>query len=103
MKYILSIIYIVFTTLGITLMKLGGDSLSLSVKGGFSFKIGWITCLGFICYIISFLLWQRLLIKYDLSVLVPIVTGISQIIILIVGYTLFKENFTIQRDRKSVV
>ena len=33
--------------------------------------------------------------KYDLSVMVPIVTGIIQIIILIIGYTLFKESFNL--------
>ena len=35
-KYLLTIIYIVFTTCGITFMKLGGDSLSLSFSKGFS-------------------------------------------------------------------
>jgi len=40
-------------------------------------------------------LWQKLLVKYDLSVMVPIVTGIIQIIILIIGYTIFKESFNV--------
>lgn len=96
MKYILTIIYLIFTTSGITLMKLGGDSLKLNLKGEFSFRMGWITFLGFACYLISFLLWQRLLVKYDLSTLVPIVTGISQIIIMTIGYLIFKETFNIQ-------
>lgn len=96
MKYILTTIYLIFTTGGITLMKLGGDSLKLSFKGGFNLKMGWITFLGFACYLISFLLWQRLLIKYDLSILVPIVTGISQIIIMTIGYLIFKETFNVQ-------
>ena len=47
MKYILTIIYLIFTTSGITLMKLGGDSLKLNLKGEFSFRMGWITFLGF--------------------------------------------------------
>ncbi len=91
MKYLLTIVYIIFTTCGITLMKLGGDSLSISFSKGLNFKIGWITCLGFISYIISFLLWQKLLVKYDLSTMVPIVTGITQIIIVAIGYTILKE------------
>ena len=54
------------------------------------------TLLGFLFYIVSFLLWQKLLVKYDLSSMVPIVTGISQIIIIIIGYVIFKENVNIQ-------
>ena len=34
--------------------------------------------------------------RYDLSTMVPIVTGISQIIIIIIGYTIFKESFNLQ-------
>lgn len=96
MKYLLTIIYIVFTTCGITFFKLGGDSLKLSFNSGINFKIGWITTLGFGFYLVSFLLWQKLLVKYDLSVMVPIVTGISQIIIILVGYIIFKEKVNIQ-------
>lgn len=95
-KYLLTIIYIIFTTCGITFMKLGGDSLSLSLSKGFNLKIGWITLLGFIFYLVSFILWQKLLVKYDLSTMVPIVTGISQIIIITIGYTIFKESFSVQ-------
>lgn len=93
MKYLLTIIYVMCTTGGITFMKLGGDSLKLSVKDGLFFSMGWKTFIGFLLYLISFLLWQKLIVKYDLSVMVPIVTGIVQIIILLIGYTVFKESF----------
>ena len=95
-KYLLTLIYILFTTCGITFMKLGGDSLKLSLSKEFSLRMGWTTLLGFLFYIVSFLLWQKLLVKYDLSSMVPIVTGISQIIIIIIGYVIFKENVNIQ-------
>lgn len=95
-KYLLTIVYIIFTTCGITFMKLGGDSLNISLSKTFSFKIGWITLIGYIFYIVSFILWQKLLVRYDLSTMVPIVTGISQIIIIIIGYTIFKESFNLQ-------
>ena len=42
-------------------------------------------------YLISFLLWQKLLVTFDLSYIVPITTGISQIIILLLGVLFFKE------------
>lgn len=95
-KYLLTLIYILFTTCGITFMKLGGDSLKLSLSKEFSLRMGRTTLLGFLFYIVSFLLWQKLLVKYDLSSMVPIVTGISQIIIIIIGYVIFKENVNIQ-------
>ena len=94
-RYLLTVIYLLFTTTGITLMKLGGDSLKLSLSNGFNLKMGWVTFLGFVCYLVSFLLWQKMLVKYDLSVMVPIVTGISQIIIMSIGYIVFKENISI--------
>ena len=58
-------------------------------------RIGYVTTLGFLCYIVSFLLWQKLLVTYDLSRIVPITTGISQILIIIIGILIFKENVSI--------
>jgi multidrug transporter EmrE-like cation transporter len=95
MKYLLTVVYIFFTTSGITFMKLGGDSLKLGLKDGFSLSMGWKTFVGFLFYLVSFILWQKLLVKYDLSVMVPIVTGISQIIIITIGYLVFKESFNL--------
>lgn len=92
MKYLLIISYLIFTTGGITFMKLGGDSLKLSLKDGFSFSMGWKTFLGFFLYLISFILWQKLITKYNLSIIVPIATGIVQILVLIVSYIVLKEN-----------
>lgn len=96
MKYLLTSIYIILTTCGITFFKLGGDTLKIGFGDGFSLKIGWITTIGLIFYLVSFILWQKLLVKYDLSTMVPIVTGISQIIIMLIGYAVFKEKISIQ-------
>lgn len=92
MKIFLTLIYIFLTTAGIFLMKLGGNSLFLTFNGGVSFKIGFITLLGFLAYLFSFLLWQKLLVTFDLSYIVPITTGISQLLILLIGILFFKEN-----------
>ena len=92
MKYILIAIYICLTTGGLFFMKSGGDSLSLAFKNGITFKIGYITTIGFLLYICSFLLWQKLLATYDLSYIVPITTGIVQVIVLLLSTFYFKEN-----------
>lgn len=95
MKTILTIIYLLFTTTGIFLMKLGGNSIAISLKENVSLKIGHITLLGLLCYICSFLLWQKLLTIFDLSYIVPITTGISQIVIVGIGVLFFKEQLNI--------
>ena len=64
-------------------------------KCGINFKIGYITLLGFILYIGSFLMWQKLLTTYDLSYIVPITTGIVQVVVLLVSYFIFKEAITL--------
>lgn len=95
MKYILTIIYLICTTGGLAFMKAGGDSLRVSFHNGFSFKIGLYTFIGFSLYLISFLLWQRMLIKYNLSTMVPIVTGIVQVLVLLIGLFIFKESISL--------
>ena len=74
-KYLLTIVYLICTTGGITFMKLGGDSLKLGLKDGFSLSMGWNSFTGFLLYLISLLLWQRLIVNYDLSLMVPMLTG----------------------------
>ncbi len=76
-------------------MKSGGNSLSIALKEGFTLKMGYLTALGFLLYLFSFLLWQKLLVTYVLSYIVPITTGIVQIIIILIGYFFFKENITL--------
>ena len=78
-------------------MKIGGDTFALTFKNGITFKMGYLTLAGFLLYLFSFLLWQRLLVNFDLSYIVPITTGISQIIILIAGYFLFKESIDLYK------
>ena len=95
MKYILTLVYILLTTGGLFCLKSGGNSLTLALKGGFGFKMGYITALGFLLYIFSFLLWQKLLTTYDLSYIVPLTTGIVQIVIILIGYFFFKESISI--------
>ena len=95
MKYLLTALYIIFTTSGIFCMKSGGDSLQISLKNGFHFDLGYVTALGFLLYICSFLLWQKLIATYDLSYIVPITTGIVQVIILIFSYIIFKEHISL--------
>ena len=95
MKYILTLIYIALTTGGLFSLKLGGDSLALSFKDGISLKVGFLTTFGLLLYVCSFLLWQKLLVTYDLSYIVPLTTGVVQVIVLLLSYFFFKESMSI--------
>ena len=91
MSFLLIMVYLLFTASGIFLLKAGGDSLSVSLSKSIQFRMGYITLAGFVCYLCSFLLWQKILVTFDISYIVPVTAGISQIIILIVGIMLFHE------------
>ena len=92
MRIIMIILYVILTVSGLILMKKGGNAGQITTGGGeFGFTISWISAIGFLCYIISFLLWQKLLVTFDLSYIVPIATGIVQVIVLLMGIFVFKE------------
>ncbi len=95
MNYILGILYLIFTTLGVACMKFGGNSLKISFSPNFTFEIGLFTFLGFLFYMVSFVLWQRLLISNNVSFVVPVLTGLAQIASCILAFTFFKEQVTV--------
>lgn len=97
MKFILVLIYLILTTSGLIFMKLGGNAGAFAFKGGtLGFSINWISAIGFICYLCSFLLFTRIVILFDLSYIIPICTGIVQVLVLLASKLIFKESMTIQ-------
>lgn len=97
MKFILVVCYLILTLSGLIFMKLGCNPGSLALKdGNLAFSINWISAVGFICYLFSFLLFTRIVVLFDLSYIFPIVTGIVQIITLIASKVIFKEPITTQ-------
>ena len=99
-KMILVILYILLTITGLVLMKLGGNTGSILIENmSFSFTMNFISLIGFISYILSFLLFTNIVVKFDLSYIMPVVTGIIQIMTLILANFLFKEKFS----RSSII
>ena len=97
MKIVLIIVYLVLTVSGLILMKLGGNTGTIAIENKtFQFGISLISALGFICYIASFLLFTRLVVMFDLSYIMPITTGIVQILSLIASIVIFKEGYNWQ-------
>lgn len=85
--------YIILTSLGLILIKSGSNSITLEfIKGTFNCSLNWMFLLGLICYICSFILFTFVLIrKCNLTYVLPITAGISQVIVILAGLFIFKE------------
>ena len=95
MNVILVIIYLIFTTSGLILIKLGGNSGSVQlINSNLNFSINWISMIGMFLYIISFLLFTKIVTLFNLSYIFPICMGIVQILTLVAAFLIFKERFT---------
>lgn len=97
LKYILVVVYLGLSLSGLIFMKLGGNTGSFSLKdGNIIFEINWVSLIGFVCYICSFLLFTRIIVMFDLSYIMPICTGIVQILTLVASYFIFKEDISLK-------
>lgn len=91
-KMILVILYILLTITGLVLMKLGGNTGSILIENmSFSFTMNFISLIGFISYILSFLLFTNIVVKFDLSYIMPITSGLIQVLTLLSGFFIFNE------------
>lgn len=96
MKILMIVFYLIFTVSGLILMKKGGNTGNItSSNGEFSFNISWLSALGFVCYIISFLLFTRIIMMFEnVSFISPICNGIAQACIVIASIIFLKEKFS---------
>ncbi len=100
MQIILIIIYVVLTLTGLVLMKKGGNPGSVKVnKKDINLSMSPVSALGFVCYLCSFLLFTKIVVMFDLSYIMPIVTGIVQVMTLIVANLFFKEKI----EKKAII
>ena len=88
--------YIILTISGLILMKYGQNTGSIAIEqGSILFSINWISFLGLVSYILSFLLYTKIVVKFDLSFIIPVTAGIVQVLTLVFGIILFKESITL--------
>lgn len=103
MEILIIAVYLLLSTGGLVLIKTGAETVKLGIKEGiFNCQISLLSILGLIFYIGSFLIFTFVLVKkFDLTYIMPIVTGISQILVILAGLFVFKEhigNFGIARN-----
>lgn len=95
MKIVLICIYLILTLSGLILMKKGGNPGSLAIENGnANFGISIISLVGLVCYLFSFLLFTRIVVMFDLSYIMPICTGIVQVLTLVASKIIFKETIS---------
>lgn len=100
MKFIFIAIYVILTLSGLVFMKKGGNPGKINInKKDISLSMSPVSALGFVCYLCSFLLFTKIVVMFELSYIMPIVTGIVQIMTLIVANLFFKEKI----NKKSII
>ena len=88
--------YIILAILGLVLMKYGQNTGSVVIESGsIIFSINSISLLGLISYILSFLLYTKIVVSFDLSFIVPVTAGIVQVLTLVFGIILFSETISV--------
>jgi len=81
MQYAIIAIYVLFSVSGLVLFKLG-----------LSLKISWLSILGLLLYVISFLIYMGLVSKNDLSYVFPIASGAVYLLTMLSSVLIFKES-----------
>jgi len=96
MNIVLIGIYIVLTSSGLVLFKYGtNQAFSVGLTGGqFHLNLSWISLVGLVCYVISFLLYLLIVSRFNLSYIMPLTMGIAYVLIFVLSAVVLKENIT---------
>ena len=92
MKFVLIFIYVILSLSGLTLMKKGGNPGKINInRKDINLSMSPVSALGLVCYLCSFLLFTKIVVMFDLSYIMPIVTGVIQVLTLVLANIIFKE------------
>ena len=105
MQYILCVVYLIFSLSGMTFMKLGSmaENMKAILVPVVNLRITTLSLVGYLCYGISFLMYTVIITKFDLGYISPILTGISNIGVLVIAFFVFKEHFTVASAIRAVL
>lgn len=92
------IAYIFFTVTGLAMMKISGQPIEFGLNEGVVyFNISVKMVLALVFYGVSFLLWTGIVVKNDLSFIVPFSSAIVNIIAVGLGICIFREPISIYK------
>lgn len=97
MKIVSIIIYLICSVGGLLLVKSEANATTLAMQNGiFNVSMGIKAMIGFVLYIGSFLIYTFYIIKqFDLSYIFPIITGITQVLVILASVFILKENINV--------
>ena len=92
---VMFVLYVIFSSMGIILFKLGSSNISFEVtKEFFGFHLTYTSLLGLLFYIVSFLLWMIIISKNEVSFIVPIGLAATNIFITIASVMILGETIS---------
>lgn len=87
-------LYVILSTSGLILFKLGSENLSMGFNHSvFAMKLPLMSIVGLLCYLVSFLLWMYIISKSDVSFIVPLGVALTNLAILFSSYFILHETF----------
>lgn len=96
MTLIMVVLYLLFSSFGMVLIKLGAENNLINISGKvFNLKLDFLTITGIGLYLLSFVLWVIVLQKFKLSYISPLVSGISYVLIIFLSVAFLKEEISI--------
>ncbi len=97
-SWILLLVYILTSSVGMVLIKKGGIHTSFAIsKEKVQVQISWVILFGIMLYLVSFVLWMYILQLFNLTYISPVAYGITYIFIMIFSYLLLNE--TIRKEQ----
>lgn len=95
MNIILFALYLILTTAGLLFLKAGAGGLGASISHSLlTINIDMYMIIGLICYVFSFIIFNLVLSRVNLSFIYPISAGLVNIAVIIASVLIFKEKVT---------
>ena len=91
---IICALYIFLVVMGMTLIKSGHSTESIFSIPIIDVSVSIRTFIGILFYGLSFLVFTFYVSRLNIGIVVPIVSGLTGLVVAIIGYVFFKENIT---------
>lgn len=92
---LLLLCYLLATSMGLLLIKLGGAGTSFSIASqSISMQMDFKLIIGLMCYAASFVLFSVILQKQNLSIIYPLCAGVVNIVSVVLGVVVLRETIS---------
>lgn len=90
------IVYLILTVSGLMLIKLGGSSDSINIAfNKININISYLSLMGMIFYVMSFLTWISIVKDNEISFIFPIANGLVTVMTVIGGIVILNEKVSL--------